>query len=45
MSFAADADGTSVMARKKKALDFVNKVKQESDMRNKETKVKQVPHF
>ena len=29
-----------ISARKKKALEFVNKVKQESEMRNKETKVK-----
>ena len=40
MSFAAAADATNISARKKKALDFVNKVKQESEMRNKETKVK-----
>ena len=29
-----------ISARKKKVLEFVNKVKQESEMRNKETKVK-----
>ena len=41
MSFAADADATSITARKKKALDFVNKVKQESAMVKKETEVKE----
>ena len=41
MSFAADADATSITARKKKALDFVNKVKQESAMIKKETEVKE----
>ena len=41
MSFAADADATSITARKKKALDFVNKVKQESAMIKKKTEVKE----
>ena len=40
MSSAATANATNISARKKKALDFVEKVKQESAMREKKTEAK-----